>query len=196
MVERPAMVGPEADLVHLAVCGDQDAVALVLADIRPLVVRYCLARLGAIDGGYSHAEDVAQEVCLTVLRVLPRYRDQGRPFAAFVYGIAARKVSEATRAARRQRQIPLDSLTGQPDPADGPEQLAVAADMSARLHRMLSYLPSAQREVIVLRVAVGLTANQTAAILGTSATAVRTAQHRSLKKLRTLAVETLDEVIR
>ncbi len=32
-----------------------------------------------------------------ILRALPRFRDQGRPFAAFAYGIAAHKVADAQR---------------------------------------------------------------------------------------------------
>ena len=34
-----------------------------------------------------------------MLTALPGYRDQGRPFLAFVYGIAAHKVADAHRAA-------------------------------------------------------------------------------------------------
>ncbi len=183
------MIPPEADLVRRAAAGDQDAAARVFAEIRPVVVRYCLARLGGMHGSYGTAEDVAQDVCLTVLRVLPRFRDQGRPFAAFVYGIAARKVSEARRSASRRPQISLESLSGQPDPASGPEELVLAAELSARLRQMLEHLSPAQRQVIVLRVAVGMSSDQVAAILGISVTGVRVAQHRALRKLRTLAGE-------
>ncbi|HET8643385.1 MAG TPA: sigma-70 family RNA polymerase sigma factor, partial [Pseudonocardiaceae bacterium] len=158
-------------------------------------LRYCLARMGPVRGSYVTAEDVAQEVCLTVLRVLPRFQDQGRPFGAFVYGIAARKVSEAARAVRRRpSQTSLETLTDRPDPAAGPEPLAIAADLSARLHRMLGRLSPIQREVIILRVAVGLPTDEVAAALAVSATRVRVAQHRALKRLRALADEILDGV--
>ena len=60
-----------------------------------MVVRYCRARLGRITGHYYVADDVAQEVCLAVLSALPRYRDMGRPFASFVFGIASHKVADA-----------------------------------------------------------------------------------------------------
>ena len=64
-----------------------------------MVVRYCRARLGRITGHYYVADDVAQEVCLAVLAALPRYRDMGRPFASFVFGIASHKVADAVRNA-------------------------------------------------------------------------------------------------
>jgi RNA polymerase sigma-70 factor, ECF subfamily len=42
---------------------------------------------------------VAQEVCLAVLSALPRYRNMGRPFVSFVFGIASHKVADAARNA-------------------------------------------------------------------------------------------------
>ncbi|HET8683862.1 MAG TPA: sigma-70 family RNA polymerase sigma factor [Micromonosporaceae bacterium] len=189
------MNSPDAELVRRAARGEEHAVAALLAWARPMVLRYCLARLGLAGSGYATAEDVAQDVCLTVLRVLPRFQDQGRPFAAFAYGIAARKVSESGRAARRRpAQTSLDALADRPDPAAGPEPLAIAADLSARLHRMLSRLSPVQREVIILRVAVGLPTDEVAAALAITPTRVRVTQHRALKRLRALADEILDEV--
>src|SRR2546430_11688521 len=95
------MIGPDAELVARAVRGDPDATAELLTVIRPGVVRYCRAHLGRVGGRYTTADDVSQEVCLAGLRSLPRYRDPGRPFAAFVYGIAAHKIADAQRAAGR-----------------------------------------------------------------------------------------------
>ena len=86
-----------------AVRGDRAALARVLEAIRPIVVRYCRARVGASQRGYASADDVVQEVCLAVITALPRYRDQGRPFLAFVYGIAAHKVADAHRTAAPKR---------------------------------------------------------------------------------------------
>jgi RNA polymerase sigma-70 factor (ECF subfamily) len=187
----------DPDLVRRAVAGDPDAVGHLLAGVRPLVVRYCLARLGTGSGGPMVAEDVAQDVCLTVLRVLPRYREQGRPFAAFVYGVAARKVAEAQRAARRAPElVSLDLLAEPASCAADPEELALAADASARLRLLLDRLPALQREVLILRVVLGLSAEQAAAMLGMSAGGVRTAAHRALKKLRALTGANLDEVSR
>ena len=82
----------DADLVARAVHGDPHATEALLAQARPGLVRYCRARLGRIGGAYTTADDVAQEVCLAVLTALPGYRVQGRPFLAFVYGIASHKV--------------------------------------------------------------------------------------------------------
>ena len=88
-------------LAARAVAGDTAARDTLLAHVRVVVHRYCRARLGRLPGSEHAADDVAQEVCLAVLSALPRYRDEGRPFEAFVFGIAAHKVADAQRAAVR-----------------------------------------------------------------------------------------------
>ncbi len=191
-----ATVEPEAELVRQAARNDGAAVAALLAGLRPGLVRYCRARLGRIGGAYTTADDVAQEICLAVLRALPTYRDQGRPFSAFVYAIAAHKVADAHRAASRAATVTADDTA--PEHADarpGPEQQAVASDLARRLTALLGRLPEVQREIVVLRVAVGLSADEVGAIVGMSAAAVRVAQSRALARLRTLAGDTLGEVV-
>ena len=48
--------------------------------------------------------------CLAVLTALPNYRVQGKPFLAFVYGIAAHKVIDAHRAVTRGRTEPVADI--------------------------------------------------------------------------------------
>ena len=185
----------EPELVRRAATGDPAATAMLLTEVRPGLVRYCRARLGRIGGAYTTADDVAQEVCLAVLRALPRYRDQGSPFAAFVYGIAGHKVADAQRAAIRDSAVTsTDAPLDQPDQAPGPEQQAVATDLARRLSVLLDRLPDLQREIVLLRVAVGLSAEEVGTIVGMTAAAVRMAQSRALARLRTLAGSALDEV--
>ena len=189
------MTAPEARLVSLASGGDADAVAALIGQIRPGVVRYCRAHLGRLGGRYTTADDVAQEVCLAVLGSLPRYRDEGRPFTAFVYGIAAHKVIDAQRAAARHLVVtPTETVIERPDLTPGPEQQAMSLDTSRRLAGLLSHLSDLHREIVVLRVAVGLSAEEVGAAVGMSAPAVRVAQSRALSRLRTLAAGVFTEV--
>ena len=171
------------ELVARAMAGDRIAVGRVLTIIRPLVVRYCRARLGR-ERSFATADDVAQEVCLAVLTALPGYRVQGRPFLAFVYGIASHKVIDAHRAATRNRSEPVAELPDAAEVTDGPEQRALRVELSAEMGRMLDLLPEKQREILVLRVVVGLSAEETAEAVGSTPGAVRVAQHRALARLR------------
>lgn len=189
------MTTPAPELVSRAIHGDAEAISRLLAEIRPIVLRYSLARLANTDGGYTAADDVAQEVCLAVLRSLPRFRDQGRPFIAYVYGVAARKVADVARAARRAQTDTVGTILDVPDPTRGPEGQALLADVSARLYALLAQLSATQRKILVLRVAVGLTAQEVGTVLNMSAGAVRLAQHRALTKLRALAGNRLVEMV-
>jgi RNA polymerase sigma-70 factor, ECF subfamily len=171
------------ELVVMAMAGDREAAARLLAIIRPFVVRYCRARLGAATSVVS-ADDVAQEVCVAVWKALPSYRRQGCPFLAFVLGIAARKVIDAHRAVTRARSTPVTDVPDSTDTADGPEQHALRAELAGEMGRLLGTLPDKQREIIVLRVVVGLSAEETAEAVGSTPGAVRVAQHRALSRLR------------
>lgn len=186
-----APVEPEVDLSVLAaraVEGDARATEQLLVDVRRLVHRYARSRLGRYRGAEDAADDAAQEVCIAVLSALPRYRDQGVPFEAFVYGIASRKVADVQRAAMRRPQ-PTDEVPDGVDPRPGPEDLALLASDAERARALLAQLPDTQREILTLRVAAGWSADETARALGMTPGAVRVAQHRALGRLRQLAGE-------
>lgn len=179
------------ELVAAAVRGEGPAIDALLAYVHPLALRYCRGRLLRLPGGARHhVDDVAQEVCVAVLCALPRYKDEGRPFEAFVYGIAAHKVADLQRAAMRgpgSTVIPPDDLPELPDDALGPEERALLSSDAAWAKELLSNLPARQRELVLLRVAAGLSAEETGEVLGMSPGAVRVAQHRALSRLRALA---------
>ncbi|MFE4516178.1 sigma-70 family RNA polymerase sigma factor [Kitasatospora sp. NPDC056783] len=195
---RPPVLGTGGsplvgELVAAAVRGEGPAIDALLAYVHPLALRYCRAKLARLPGGARHhVDDVAQEVCVAVLCALPRYKDQGRPFEAFVYGIAAHKIADLQRAAMRgpgSTVVPQDDLPEVPDEALGPEERALLSSDAAWAKELLSNLPARQRELVLLRVAAGLSAEETGEVLGMSPGAVRVAQHRALSRLRALAEE-------
>src|SRR5215218_10387238 len=111
-----------ADLQWLAahaVEGDAQATESLLGAVHRMVHRYCRARLSRYPGAEHAADDVAQEVCIAVLSALPRYRDEGKPFEAFVYRIAANKVADSQRVTYRTA-VPTDDIPDVIELADGP----------------------------------------------------------------------------
>lgn len=174
------------ELTSLAVQGDRTAIESLLGHLRPMVVRYCRARLGRVSSQYHIADDVAQEVCIAVLSALPRYRDMGRPFASFVFGIASHKVADALRSSVRSA-VPTQDLPDGPDEGPGPEETVVRYIEAQHARDLLARLPDTQRELLILRVVSGLSAEETGNVLGMSPGAVRVAQHRALARLRQLA---------
>ena len=127
------------DLHLLAGQGRQDAIEALLRQFRPAIVRYCRARLART--GSLDEDDVAQEVCLALLSALPSYRDMGRPFGAFVFAIAARKVADAARGAARS-PLPVPVLPDLPDRCPGPEETVVAGVDARQARVLLASLPA------------------------------------------------------
>ncbi len=172
------------ELLRAAVAGDPQAVAQLLSRIQPQVQRFCRARLGRRETTMGSADDVAQDVCMAVLAVLPDYRFAGVSFRAFVFGIARHKIADAFRAMARNRCDAVEELPERTSSDQGPEQLVLEAERNDRLGDLLGVLGTRQVEILTLRIAVGLTAEETAEALGSTPGAVRVAQHRALQRLR------------
>ena len=173
-------------LVARAIGGDARARDELLALIHPLVLRYCRGRLGRQESLMGSADDVAQDICMAVVSALPNYQLRGLSFRAFVYGIAAHKVADAFRAMGRNRTEPVADLPDAPVLTDDPEHRLLIAERAARLGALLAHLTPRQREVLVLRLAVGLSAEETAQAIRSTPGAVRVTQHRALGRLRRL----------
>ncbi|MCP1387801.1 sigma-70 family RNA polymerase sigma factor [Corynebacterium sp. TA-R-1] len=180
--ERPDIEGELAALVPLAVDGDGRALQKVIRLIHPLILRYTRARIGG--GRMPTAEDVAQEICLAVATSIHKYQDMGRPFMAFVYGIAFNKVADAHRALFRDKLTPIEEVPDSVAPGHTPEDAALEIDDSNQIRAMLDVLGEKARDIIILRVFVGLSAEETAEAVGSTPGAVRVAQHRAIAKLR------------
>lgn len=174
-----------SSLVPAARRGEEHASAELLSKVHGLAHRYARARLGTYPSAAHLSDDVAQDVCIAVLAALPRYEERGAPFEAYVYGIAARKVADAQRAHARA-PITADHAESPvfDGEVDGPEHHVLARDEASRAWSMLETLPARQREVLTLRVAVGLSTQETADALGMSHVAVRVTQLRALRELR------------
>jgi RNA polymerase sigma-70 factor (ECF subfamily) len=172
------------DVVAAAVGGDGVAAGDLLAFLRPIVVRYCRTKLGRVQRTFVAADDVAQEVCLAVFRALPTYKQLGRPFLSFVYGIAAHKVADVHRAAARDRSQPTSETPDVMAEDEDPEQITLRRELVERTGSLLRMLTPRQRDILIMRIVLGLSAQETANMVGTTADAVRVAQHRALNRLR------------
>lgn len=165
-----------------AVQGDPHALQRVIKIVHPMVLRYARARIGG--GKHPTAEDVAQETCLALASSISKYEDKGRPFMAYVYGIAFNKVADAHRSMSRDRLTPTEDVPEGPDTSATPEDVAIAVDGSNTMRGLLDTLSDKARDIIILRTIVGMSAEETAAIVGSTPGAVRVAQHRALAQLR------------
>jgi RNA polymerase sigma-70 factor, ECF subfamily len=155
----------------------------VLRALRPVILRYCRARLS-----HHAADDVAQEVCLALIAARHGWQDglpSGRTVTAYAFGIAQHKVADAMRASARLA-MSVPELRDIADDRPGPEETVLARWEGEQVRRALAQLPPPQRHLLLLRVVSGFTAAETGAVLGMSAGAVRVAQHRALARMRKL----------
>ena len=148
------MAAAEADreldaLVPQAAAGDQAALARIMAIIQPPLLRYTRARITG--GRHPNAEDVTQEICLAVATSIPNYVDRGRPFMAFVYGIAANKVADAHRFFARDVANPTEDVPETEHDSFTPEQFALVSERSnrVRLYKREKLSPCACSLVLV-----------------------------------------------
>lgn len=183
--------GGELDrLVALARNDDDASRDQLLRIVRSGVLRYMLAR-GLPD---DDAQDLAQEICLGLLRALPGWQDLGRPVWAMVFAIARNKIADRARAHGMRKDISMghDNYVADhvSDQRPGPAQLVEDDEAALRVQALLHTLPPTQRDVLLLRVIVGLSTAETAAALTLTVGSVRVLQHRAITALRNRHIAT------
>jgi RNA polymerase sigma factor (sigma-70 family) len=137
-------------LVLAARRGDDDAFAALLGRHRPLLVALCRRALGDPE----RAEDAAQEAVLQALLSLDRLRRADR-FGPWLAGIGLNVCHWRLRQ-RWRESWSWEALQGGrqvAEPSDrraDPDELAGAADLSARVRRAVAALPRGQRAAVML----------------------------------------------
>lgn len=175
------MVGEDfAALLAAAQRGSEQAFSVLWRDVNPALLRYL--RVVAAE----HAEDVAAETWVQVVRGLPRFTGDEVAWRAWLF-TTARRLLDQVRLRKRHPSEPLDEISPMDIPRTAAaEQVAMDNMATESAMALLSKLPEQQAEVIFLRVVAGLDTEAVAEILGRSPGAVRVAAHRGLKKLATL----------
>jgi RNA polymerase sigma-70 factor, ECF subfamily len=148
------------------------------------VYGYCYRRLQTPE----EAEDATSLIFTRALTALPRYREDGPSFGAWLFTIARNVVIDEVRTYRTRAtgQIrSVDEETGLVDHTAAPEAETLVAEDVRQLRAYLTQLPPDQAHLIELRLA-GLTDKEIAYVLGRSHGAIRVAQHRAIRRLRAL----------
>jgi RNA polymerase sigma-70 factor (ECF subfamily) len=161
---------------------------LALADLydwyMPRVYRYALARVGNI----AEAEDLTEEVFLKVLGAICDFRWRDVPFSSWLFRIAHNHVATHYRRTA-QRGGPSAELTEEMvDWRQGPAAAVEEKITHEEVRRATQLLPDAQREVIELRFAVGLSIAETAKALGKNEGNIKALQHKAVARLQKLLI--------
>jgi RNA polymerase sigma-70 factor (ECF subfamily) len=179
-------------LVGAARSGDGDAWEALYRRAYPRLFAYARRRLASDDA----ARDAVSETMSRAVRSLGRYRAEGAGFDAWLSGIVRHVVMDAQRTGAR-RSARLDGMVALPDVAsseDGPEERLLGSLEAASVRAAFARLSDADRELLELRVVLGLSSDEVAATLGKRPGAVRMAQARALDRLRSLLASDDDPV--
>jgi len=176
-------VQKEEDLVREAVSGDQKAFAQLYEVHFDKIYRYVYLKIG----DRADAEDMTQQVFLSALRSIASFRWQGTPFTAWLFRIAHNQIVDHLRKkTRRPILVEIDETA--PSGSDNPEHMAELNLSIERLTEATSHLTEAQKEVISLRFAGGLSIDEVAKAMGKKPGAIKALQHAAVIALRKLLV--------
>lgn len=166
-------------MVLRAQLGDRDAYGGLFARYNPRLLYY----LRRLVGSPADAEDVLQEVWITVVRKLATL-EQPEAFRAWIYRIAHNRAISRLRSGRGEP--PLEELLDEHPlaaTAESEDEAALAGHDAEAIHAGLARLSPAHREVLTLRFLEELSYEEVADVVGCSLGTVRSRIHYAKKSL-------------
>jgi RNA polymerase sigma-70 factor (ECF subfamily) len=158
------------------------AVTRIYTAYAPALFRFFMAAVG----DRHQAEDLTGTAFVSAIEALPRFRGPVEALGGWLFQIARHDLYDHRRRQARSRVEPLDDHLPEAAAAAGaedPEDLAIDRLETNRVLAGLRALSPDQREVLLLRMAGGLTAPEVAQALGKTTGAVKALQHRGLASL-------------
>jgi RNA polymerase sigma-70 factor, ECF subfamily len=175
----------QADLVA-ARQREPAAVTRVYTAYAPALFRFFMASVG----NRQEAQDLTGGVFVSAIEGLPGFRGPVEALGGWLFRIARHDLYDFRRKqARSPGTTPLEDALDEAAIAAGvedPEELALERLEGSRVMAAVQQLSPDQREVLLLRMAAGLTAPEVAAVLGKTTGAVKALQHRGLQSLARL----------
>ena len=181
--EPPGRAGlTEADLVA-ARQREPAAVSRIYSAYAPALFRFFMASVG----NRQEAQDLTGNVFVSAIEGLPKYRGPVQALGGWLFRIARHDLYDYRRKQQRSPgTTPLEEAGEEAAVAAGaedPEELALERLEGGRVLAALKQLSPDQREVLLLRMAAGLTAPEVAAVVNKTTNAVKALQHRGLASL-------------
>jgi RNA polymerase sigma-70 factor (ECF subfamily) len=177
MIAEPASNSHAALVIAIARHGDRRAFAALFAHFAPRVKGW-LQRAGT-DAGL--AEEMAQEVLLTVWRKAAQYDPARAAAGAWIFGIARNLRIDSVRSSR---------LITEPDPSDEPmpiplaDAIVAAQERAQRLRAAIGDLPPEQLTLLQMAFFEERSHSEIEAVLGVPLGTVKSRLRLAMSKLR------------
>ena len=178
------MATPDSRLLERARGHDAQALVEIYDCYAEAIYRYLYRYLGDA----SQAEDLTSEVFLKLLEVLNTPRAPRDNLPGWLYRVAHNQAIDWFRG-QAKRAGRSDDDGGVPElAADGESPLAALGRLQSnqQLREAIRQLTSDQQRVILLRFGQGLKCAEVAKLMGKSEGAIKTMQHRGIRRLRKL----------
>lgn len=163
------------ELLRRMAAGDAEAFTELYRRRQAAVYRYALQ----MSGSEALAEDVVQEVFLTLIRDARAYDPERGSVAAFLYGIARNQVLRRLE----RKWLAGDKEAEEPATTDHPESEMARNEIIALVRASVLALPLHYREVVVLCDLEEADYAEAAAALGCAVGTVRSRLHRARQLL-------------
>ena len=180
----------DRDLVTRAVTGREDAFEELVRRYQRPIAAYVYRMVG----DYEAALDLTQEVFIKVYNSLRRYRSEFK-FSTWIYKIAhnsavdhLRRYGSRARALTNefegeQYELPLESRKL------SPEQESEKAERRAEIERVVGQLPTAYRELVLLRHSHDMSYDEIAEVTGLPLGTVKNRLFRARETMRQLFIQ-------
>jgi RNA polymerase sigma-70 factor (ECF subfamily) len=168
----------EQRLLVRAQKGNADAFAQLYRANVQAIYRYIYHRVNDV----HLAEDLTGDVFTRALKSMATYRDQGKPFVAWLYRIAHARVVDYYRMTNRR---PVESdVEAEPIPVNANmDEGILRRQMAKALREAIGTLTDEQQQVVILRFIEGQSIESVADMMGRNANAIKALQHRALRTL-------------
>jgi RNA polymerase sigma-70 factor (ECF subfamily) len=142
-------------------------------------------------GNHHDAEDLTARVFERALRHIPKFKDKGVPFSAWLYRIAHNLVANWHRDQSRRPVVPLDDRFFSKGGRNIPETEAVSKDEQRMLLAAVHLLPPDRQQLLILKFVQRFSNAEIGQIMGRTEGAIKSLYHRTLNALR----EDLEEIL-
>jgi RNA polymerase sigma-70 factor, ECF subfamily len=165
----------DLELIKAVVVGDKSALGQLYLRYGNIVLRFLMRILKDRES----AEDLCQDVFLTVAKIAVRYEDQGK-MKSWLLGIASNKArSHQKKVWLRKKLMKINSLLFARYDSPAPYN-----EIENQISSAFQQLPIEQREILTLQIGEGLSGEEIAEVLSISHNAVRVRLHRARQNLR------------
>lgn len=132
----------------------------------------------------EEAADLTQDVFFKALDALPRYRERGLPFAAWLMRIARNLAIDSARQRRPVVDLDLVPEAALVTEDSDPEAGLIELERLEKLRGCIADLDKDKRDLLALRFVAGLSTREIGLVIGKSEEATKKRIGRTLRRLR------------